>query len=72
MPIYDYRCEQCQTVYEVFHKVREVKEDIVCPSCSSPRATRLLSAPSISVAAAKADLPPCGDAGCCGGKCPMN
>ena len=72
MPTYDYRCDQCGTVYDIFHKVREVEEDVVCPNCSSTRHTRLLSAPSIKGSASREELPPCGDASCCGGSCPMN
>ncbi len=72
MPIYDYRCEECGTVYDVFHKVREVVEDIVCPSCHSPRHVRLISAPQFSMGKSTEQAPPsCAD-GCCGGSCGMN
>ncbi len=71
MPIYDYRCEDCGTVYDVFHKVREVEEDIVCPSCHSPRHVRLISAPQFSMGKSAEQTPPCGD-GCCGGSCGLN
>lgn len=71
MPIYDYRCEECGKVYDVFHKVKEVDEDIVCPDCDSRKHTRLLSAPSISMGA-KQSVPPCADGGCCPGSCGMN
>jgi putative FmdB family regulatory protein len=86
MPIYDYKCTDCGTVYDIFHKVREVPEDIICPSCTSAMHTRLLSAPNISMKAQKPGLPgrnllpegdgqstpPCGDASCCGGTCSLN
>ncbi len=71
MPIYDYRCDNCGKVYDVFHKVKEVEEDVVCPECESAKHTRLLSAPGISVRGGS-DLPPCGDGSCCGGSCGMN
>jgi hypothetical protein len=63
-------------VYDVFHKVREVEEDIVCPSCGSRRHTRLLSAPSISVSSGEGShrdeaVPSCAT-GCCGGACDLN
>jgi putative FmdB family regulatory protein len=74
MPIYDYKCENCGTTYDVFHKVREIKEDVVCPECSSTRHVRLISAASVSVkgGSKSESLPPCGDASCCGGVCGMN
>jgi putative FmdB family regulatory protein len=49
MPIYDYKCNDCYKTYDVFHKVREVVEDVVCPTCGSAKHTRLLSAPSFSM-----------------------
>lgn len=72
MPIYDYECSDCGTVYDVFHKVREVPEDVVCPSCKSTKHTRLLSAPNFSMKARNESTPPCGDASCCGGQCSLN
>jgi len=47
MPIYDYQCRKCENTYDVFHKVREIEEDIICPACNSTRHVRLISAPSI-------------------------
>jgi len=76
MPIYDYKCSDCGKTYDVFHKVREVEADIVCPDCSSPKHVRLISAPSIRMKAnseyASESAPPCGDASRCGGVCSMN
>ena len=77
MPIYDYKCTSCEATYEVFHKVREVSEDIVCPSCGSTEHTRLISAPSVQVGSRKSDKSysddlPCADGSCCGGACNLN
>ncbi|HXF99933.1 MAG TPA: zinc ribbon domain-containing protein [Bacteroidota bacterium] len=78
MPIYDYRCNECGTVYDVFHKVREVIEDVVCPSCRSTNATRLLSAPNVAIAGAStisssdsSDVS-CASGSCCGGACGLD
>ncbi len=71
MPIYDYKCDDCGTIYDVFHKVREVQEDVVCPDCESTKHTRLLSAPSISMGS-QPDAPSCATGGCCGGSCGLN
>jgi putative FmdB family regulatory protein len=79
MPIYDYRCEDCNARYEVYHKSREIAEDVVCPQCQSARAKKLMSvpaaavmnsAPSFSGQAGQCDN--AGGCGCAGGACGMN
>lgn len=72
MPIYDYQCNDCGKTYDVFHKVREVEEDVTCPTCGSVKHTRLISAPSFSMKS-QSELPPCGSGSCCnGGACGLN
>ncbi len=71
MPIYDYKCEECGTTYDIFHKVREIAEDVVCPSCGSQNHTRLISAPAFSMGEKK-EGSSCEDGGCCGGTCGLN
>jgi len=71
MPVYDYQCRKCGNTYDVFHKVREVVEDVLCPSCGSGEHVRLLSAPSISMGGRRSE-PSCDSGGCCGGSCGMN
>ena len=72
MPIYDYMCNACGTTYDIYHKVREVTEDVICPSCGSAQHTRLISAPSISMGGKQPEAPSCGDGSCCGGNCSLN
>ena len=78
MPIYDYKCNDCGTTYDVFHKVREVIDDVVCPSCESRDHTRLLSAPNVSMGGSSSTFsdysagPSCETGGCCGGSCGVN
>jgi len=77
MPIYDYRCDNCGKTYDVFHKVREVREDIICPSCASMKHTRLISAPAVSVRGESwgresTQGPSCEDGSCCGGACGLD
>ncbi|MBI5474408.1 MAG: zinc ribbon domain-containing protein [Ignavibacteriae bacterium] len=78
MPIYDYRCDSCGSTYDVFHKVREVEDDIICPSCNSAKHTRLLSAPNVSMGSSSSSssmdfsAPSCESGGCCGGSCGIN
>ena len=75
MPIYDYKCNECGNTYDVFHRVREVIDDVVCPACESKNHTRLISAPNVSMGSStSSDVPPsCSNGGgCCGGACEMN
>ncbi len=73
MPTYAYKCNDCETKYEVFHKAKEVKEDVVCPSCGSQDAKKLITAAGISgfdTIASGSDLPPAPS--CPGGSCGVN
>jgi len=42
MPIYEYQCNQCNQVFEIFHKIDEDCK-VTCPKCLGP-AKRLISA----------------------------
>ena len=44
MPIYEYRCGQCEKHFEATQSVHARVEDTACPHCQAQRATRLLSA----------------------------
>jgi putative FmdB family regulatory protein len=78
MPTYDYQCTDCGKTYDVFHKVREVKDDVVCPECQSTKHVRLISAPSINMKGGTStsrdvdSSPGCSDDSCCGGACGLN
>ncbi len=43
MPIYEYRCGQCQKQFDATQSVHARPEDTVCPHCQAQQATRLLS-----------------------------
>ena len=49
MPMYDYRCKNCDEVFEelVFSSTTPDKE-IKCPKCGQNKSDRLFSAPMIS------------------------
>ncbi|MBM4161675.1 MAG: zinc ribbon domain-containing protein [Ignavibacteria bacterium] len=77
MPVFDYRCSNCGRTYDVYHKVREVIDDVVCPHCGSSNHKRLMSAPSISLASKSSSDLSSGSScesggGCCGGACGLN
>lgn len=42
MPIYEYRCLDCQKKFEVLHLNQEEKE-IICPYCQSKNIKRIMS-----------------------------
>ena len=80
MPIFEYRCQECGTKYEVLHKSSENQNDIICPKCSSSNNKKLLSTFSSSMgdsgfsesscATGNCDVPSSG--GCASGLCGLN
>ena len=76
MPIYEYRCAACGATYDVYHRGRELVEDIVCPSCRSTSYKKLMSATTVAMKdSSPVGPPPSCDSGggCCGGgMCGMN
>ena len=76
MPVYDYRCTDCNKTYDVYHKSREV-EDVVCPSCGSVHHKKLMSIPVVSMGSTSSSSDcsagsSCETGGCCGGSCGLN
>jgi len=68
MPIYEYRCNQCEREFERYVQTAQVA--VACPTCQSARVTRRLSVvgmlhPGGTAAAAGMS----GGGGCCGGGC---
>jgi putative FmdB family regulatory protein len=43
MPVFEYRCVDCNKKYEILHLTKEKTEDIICPSCGSKNFVKLLS-----------------------------
>jgi len=43
MPIYEYRCEQCEADFEVLRSIGASDEDLECPACGAPEPARKLS-----------------------------
>jgi putative FmdB family regulatory protein len=73
MPIYTYKCEECGTKYEIFHKVREDERAIVCPSCGSIVYKKVMSTTGIlSSSPSESAAPTCEYGGCCSGTCSLN
>ena len=68
MPIYEYRCGGCG---EQFEKFIHGQTAVACPSCESPRVTRLLSLVGVKSSGSVMSSVPTGGGGggCCGGGC---
>ncbi|MGC8839246.1 MAG: FmdB family zinc ribbon protein [Anaerolineae bacterium] len=54
MPIYEYRCARCGTVFQrLFRSLQEVgSTQVQCPACGGEEVHRLFSAPAVHVAGA--------------------
>jgi putative FmdB family regulatory protein len=49
MPIYEYRCGQCDKTFEATQSVHARVEDTICPFCEAQDATRLISSVSSKI-----------------------
>lgn len=73
MPLYDYQCQSCQTVFEVRATFKEKEEGLKpeCPQCHSKKTRQLLTSGLFlrkSDDGAELTLPACGPSagpGCC-------
>ena len=67
MPIYEYRCQDCNTKFEKLVRRSEDAESLVCPQCGKNHLTTELStfAAHASGTQPAAKLPPCAQAGMC-------
>ncbi|MBN2571377.1 MAG: zinc ribbon domain-containing protein [Ignavibacteriales bacterium] len=43
MPIFEYKCKDCNTKFEVLHKSSVNQEEIMCPNCNSKNSQKLFS-----------------------------
>ena len=49
MPIFEYKCSECNTKFEVLHKSTAKKGDVSCPKCNSINNKKLFSSFSPSI-----------------------
>ncbi len=43
MPLYEYRCGECQTSFEILQRMGEGASGLVCPACGSTDLAKQLS-----------------------------
>ncbi len=44
MPIYEYRCERCESHFDVLQRGDEEKKDLRCPKCGHEKVEKQFSA----------------------------
>jgi putative FmdB family regulatory protein len=49
MPLYEYKCSECNTKFEVLHKSSVNTEEVTCPNCNSTKSKKLFSSFSASI-----------------------
>jgi putative FmdB family regulatory protein len=76
MPLYEYRCNDCATTFELLRPMAQREVAAVCPSCESVTTMPLISRVAVhagnrSSASAQPARPrePARGGGCCGGSC---
>ena len=73
MPTYAYKCEECDTKFEYFHKTQENIEDVNCPTCNSTSLKKLVTSANFNGFNTKLSPIPamCESGGsCANGACP--
>lgn len=76
MPLYEYRCSDCKTKFELL-VTRQQADDIICMKCHSDKVRRLLSTFAVprgggEDTAYSDDVPMMGGCSCGGGGCGCN
>lgn len=74
MPVYEFRCEDCKSKFEVFTPQRMSTDGTICRHCHSAKVRRLIS--TFAAIGGDGEMSLAGDApqatgggGCCGGSC---
>lgn len=49
MPVYEYKCSECNTKFEILHKSSTQSNEVICPSCNSVQIKKLFSSFSSNV-----------------------
>lgn len=65
MPLYEYRCTECEHRFEILQRMGEGAEGLSCPECGKPRLEKQFS--TFSGASGKSGSTAAASAGVCGG-----
>jgi putative FmdB family regulatory protein len=44
MPVFEYKCDECGSKYDFFHKSSLKQDEVTCPKCGSAKSKKLFSA----------------------------
>lgn len=66
MPVFEYRCTDCGSSYEILHKSSEREDLIECPSCHSKEYKKKFSTFAASVGSGATSY---ADSSCASGSC---
>lgn len=81
MPIFEYKCTNCNNKFEVLHKTSTNSEEVTCPKCDSSKNKKLFSAFIASVESSSFSGSNCATGncgipepvgGCASGMCGLN
>lgn len=82
MPVFEYKCSECNSKFDVLHKSASEKIEVYCPRCNSSNNKKLFSTFSASVSGSSAShLGDCSTGscgipssvgGCASGMCGLN
>ncbi len=65
MPIYEYRCTECDHRFEILQRLGEGSDGLTCPGCDAPRLEKMFS--TFAAAATEGSTAEPASAGCCRG-----
>jgi len=65
MPIFEYKCNNCNKKFDVLHKSALNQEEVICPDCQSHNNQKLFSSFSASTGSQSFEsIPSCGNGNC--------
>ncbi len=62
MPLYEYRCTECDHRFEILQRLGDGVEGLTCPTCGTERLEKMFS--TFAAAATQASTAPAPSAGC--------
>ncbi len=62
MPLYEYRCEECDHRFEILQRLGDGSEGLTCSSCGTERLEKMFS--TFAAAATQTSTAPAPSAGC--------
>lgn len=64
MPIYEYRCQDCNALFEALVTSSAATDDVTCEKCKSKRVKKTISASSFRINSGSSSIPSGALSGC--------